>query len=114
MFGSLYLTFCMTDVHEQAPSTSWKFGSDLRIRVNAFEISLARAFSPMFGRLTLRIHVVRIQDGSLAMPGGIWVQLVGWWWRYDFTTERNRSPDAQMGSSGWAYPLFQSVVPIVA
>ena len=36
-------TFCMTDVHKQAPSTSWKIVSDLRTLVNSLESSLARA-----------------------------------------------------------------------
>ena len=38
MFGSLLLTFCMTDVHNRAPSTSWKFCSFLRLFVNSLEI----------------------------------------------------------------------------
>ena len=37
-FGSLLQTFCITAVHEQASSTPWKVGSDLRTLVNSLEI----------------------------------------------------------------------------
>ena len=116
-----FLTFCKTDVHRQAPSTSWKFGSDLmelsRIRWRSFFGSCE--FPPLLRTnlhanvfhqcefqmvsmcLSRALMVTGMRSVPDARPARIWLP---WYSRsgggggvlVHFRMKRNHSPDAQI------------------
>ena len=95
MFGNFVMTFSTTAFQGQAPSRSWKFGSDLRILVNSLEImSCSCEFLPLYPTAYHRVVPnclfflwwLESNRSPDARPGGFqlaWVQPVGWWWRCD-------------------------------
>ena len=75
-FGNLFMTLSTTEFQRQAPSTSWKFSSDLRLLVNFAEIILCS-----YGFLSLhpityhRLWPTRISSGfqlSCSSLSGVW------------------------------------------
>ena len=81
MVGSLLLTLCVTVVHKQAPSTSWKFGSDLRALISrGFDVSFRSTDDdPCLGAIDRTVVPVWFQDETqpVSPDAQIWVFGVG-------------------------------------
>ena len=65
MFGSLLLTYRVTDFHGQAPAVSWKSDFDLRILVKSLEIICCSCeFLSLYPTTYLRLSPMEMSSGS--------------------------------------------------
>ena len=81
MFGNFFMTLSTTEFQGQAPSMSWKIGSDVNVLVTCLEIIFC--WCEFLSLLPTAYQWVRIAI------------LVRWW------LENNGSPDARPDGSGW-------------
>ena len=93
----------------QAPSTSWKWRSDLRMEYEFLSRwrTVHQRLSPLWISRGFDVSFWGTDGGMPPMPAGpgaIWrpcVQSVGWWWKCDLRMKINGSPEALI----WVFGL---------